>query len=185
MGTTKTRYADTNNQFAYKTDRAAFLARIRSKAEDLWIDGYRATCDPDKEPHTFLVWQENTGLAAGHKVNVAEGTCTCRFMLDQETHPLDPADPALRIKCKHLKGIKDLVAEEVTYFKGPGRPSPPAPLQSGELRTRRALCGTIATVAILLEQRGFRVRHTPRRLVETAGATGITTLPPLPTKGQR
>jgi hypothetical protein len=118
MGTTKTRYADTNNQFAYKTDRAAFLARIRSKAEDLWTDGYRAACDPDNEPHTFLVWIENSGLAAGHKVNVADGTCTCRFMLDQETHPLDPADPALRIKCKHLKGIKELVAEEVTYFKG-------------------------------------------------------------------
>ena len=114
MGTTK--YPDTNNQFAYRTNREAFLKGIRDRAEELWTDGYRVALDPDHAFGVFLVWKED-GLQAGNKVNAAEGTCTCRFMTDQEEHPLDPANPTMRVKCKHLKGLHGLIKDEIEYFR--------------------------------------------------------------------
>src|SRR5690348_4799119 len=113
----KTKYPDTNNQFAYKTDRDGFLARIKYKAETLWLDGYRAILDPDHEFSVFLVWNDTQGMPAGYKVNAAEGTCTCPFCTDQEQFPLDPDNPGLRIHCKHVKGLKGLISEEISYFK--------------------------------------------------------------------
>lgn len=113
----KTVYPDTNNQFAYKTDRIGFLRRIKDRADTLWQDGYRALVDPEAKPHVFLVWKETEGLAAGHKVNAAEGVCTCKFFTEQYQFPLDPDDPGKYIPCKHLKGLRKLVAEEIAYFQ--------------------------------------------------------------------
>ena len=115
MGT-RTVYPDTNCQYAYKTDRACFLRRIQLKAEELWMDGYRVR--PMGELNTFLVYREVEGLEAGYKVNPVTGTCTCKFLTDQYQYPLDPADPGKIIPCKHLKGLKRLIDEEVGYFKG-------------------------------------------------------------------
>lgn len=112
----KTKYPDTNNQFAYRTNRFAFLQGIRDRAEFLWNDGYRvATFDNLCEPHAFLVYREDAD--AGYKVNPVEGTCSCKFFTDQYQNPLEPDNPGFLLPCKHLEGFDSLIEEQLSFWK--------------------------------------------------------------------
>lgn len=111
----KTIYPDTNNQFAYRTNRDAFLSGITFRAEMLWIDGYRVSLfDNTCEPNTFLVYREDAD--AGYKVNPVEKTCSCRFFTDQYQNPLDPDNPSFLLPCKHLQRFHDLVTEQISHW---------------------------------------------------------------------
>lgn len=112
----KTKYPDTNNQFAYRTNRFAFLQGIQDRAETLWIDGYRVSLfESDPAPHTFLVYRE--GEDSGYKVNPVDGTCTCKFYTDQYENPLEPENPSFLLPCKHALGFRELIAEQLSHWQ--------------------------------------------------------------------
>jgi hypothetical protein len=106
------RYPDTNNQFAYRTNRDAFLQGIADRAENLWRDGYRVA-PLQNGPTCFLVYREEE--ATGYCVDPVAQTCSCRFHTDQKEHPL--TDDGSLVPCKHLQGLAWLVSEEVAYWQ--------------------------------------------------------------------
>jgi len=110
----KTKYPDTNNQFAFRTNREAFLRGIQDRAETFWMDGYRVSPFPG-EPFAFLIFRE--GDDGGHKVNPVTQTCSCKFCTDQNENPLDLQNPDFRVACKHLQGLPALLDDELAYWK--------------------------------------------------------------------
>ncbi len=93
---------------SYMRDPEAFAARMKTRAEELWLDGYTVEPADTGELGVFAV---NTPDGNRYLLNLLTEDCTCAY---QQKHEIP------QVPCKHLQGATQLIEEQIAFYASLG-----------------------------------------------------------------